>query len=215
MVLGALLRAFAALDSSEVNALLDDAFSTYQVETVCMSLLQPLVQRAADLSAEGQLTIIEEQFGATLVRNRLATLLDTTTMPTSGPLVLLACAPGENHEIGPLIVATLWRRVGLQTIYLGPDVAEEALVAETRRRRPALVCLSAATEPGARSVSHLASALARLDPPRPIMGFGGGAFVRMPDLQRRIKGGLFLGVDGTVATRHAIQLLQEGPVGPG
>jgi hypothetical protein len=54
--------------------------------------------------------------------------------------------------------------------------------------------------------------LAHIEPPRPTVVYGGSAFVRSPDLQRRVKDALFLGVDVLVATRHVLQLLSDGPV---
>jgi cobalamin-dependent methionine synthase I len=125
----------------------------------------------------------------------------------------VACAPGEYHELGPLALTVMWRQAGLRAIYLGPDVAEDALVSEARAHRPALVCLSAATEAATKAIARAAAAFARIDTPRPIFGFGGAAFARTPQLQGRVRdGALFLGSDAPTATRHVFQLLQDGPI---
>jgi methanogenic corrinoid protein MtbC1 len=110
------------------------------------------------------------------------------------------------------MLGVLWRRAGLRAVYLGPDVVAEALAIEARRRRPNLICLAAATDAGARSLAHTTSVLAHIEPPRPTVVYGGAAFVRSPELQRRVKDALFLGVDVMVATRHVLQLLNDGPV---
>lgn len=214
MLTTALLRAFATLDANEARYALDEAFNQYPLETVLTRLVQPVVMRTDELSASGQISHGSARFGYVTLRNRLAALLDAVAMPVSAPLVLLACAPGEFHELGPLMLATLWRRASLRVVYLGADVAEEALIAETRARRPTVLCLSAATEAGARAVARTAETVARFDTPRPLFGYGGAVFVRSPHLQGRIRDAYFLGVDAMVAARHVIQMLQDGPLTP-
>lgn len=216
MLQGVMLRAFAALDAGELTRLLDGALGEHAVEPVCMELLQPVIGRAGEMYHGGQLSDAEFHFGVVSVRNRLAALLDATALPPGGPLALLACAPGEHHELGSLMLAILWRQAGVRAIHLGVDLSEEALLQEARRRRPAVISLSAATEASARAIGRMAGTFARLDPPRPRLVYGGAAFVRQPDLQRRIKerDALFLGVDAAMATRHVVRLLSDGPIAP-
>jgi methanogenic corrinoid protein MtbC1 len=212
MLQTALLRGFRALDPDEVRMLLDDALNSYPMETVCVSLMLPIAQHMNELAELGQVTCVEQQFATTALRARLASMMDSVSVRLEAPLALIACAPGEYHDLGTLMLGVLWRRAGLRAVYLGPDVVEEALAIEARRRRPQLICLSAATEAGARALAHTASVLAHIEPPRPTVVYGGSAFVRSPDLQRRVKDALFLGVDVLVATRHVLQLLSDGPV---
>jgi hypothetical protein len=187
MYQSALLNAFAALDPNETQRLLNAALAEHAIEAVCLSLLQPLAIRSAELVAGGRLSPAAEQFGALMVRNRLAMVLDSLRVNPAAPLALRA-------------------------IYLGPNVAEETIIALARAHWQALVCLSAATDAGARQIVRVAAAIARTEPPRPLLGYGGGAFVRAPELQRQVKDSYFLGLDAHMATRHVIQLLTQGPV---
>jgi methanogenic corrinoid protein MtbC1 len=211
---GALLRAIAALDVAECRNVLDDALRDYAPETTCLRVIHPVVERVGALAAAGQLTHVSERFAYITMRNRLAALLDSLVAPSEAPLILLACAPGEYHELGPMMITVFWRRAGLRAVYLGANITEESLVSECRSHRPVLVCLSAATDQGAKAINGIASGLARLDAPRPICGFGGAAFVRTPPLQARMRDSIYLGADALVATRHALQLIREGPVSP-
>jgi MerR family transcriptional regulator, light-induced transcriptional regulator len=212
MLLEGLLQAVAALDADEGGRILDEALATCAVETVCLGLLHPLVTRASELSDANRLSPAAEQLASLLVRNRLSALVDALPVHPHAPLVVIACPPGEHHEIGPLMVTLFWRRAGLRALYLGPDVAQDAFIALAREHPRALVCLSAATSAGARQVAHAAAALARLPQPHPLFGYGGSAFVRSPDLQRHVREGYFLGVDAQVATRHIVRMLTDGPV---
>jgi methanogenic corrinoid protein MtbC1 len=67
-------------------------------------------------------------------------------------VAVLACAPGERHEIGLMMLAVLLRSDGWQVAFLGADTPfDEALELATMLGAGAL-CFSAATPEGARAV---------------------------------------------------------------
>ena len=215
MLQGALIRAIAALDVTECRNVLDDCLRDYAPETTCLRIMQPVIERVGSMAASGQLTHVSERFAYITFRNRLASLLDVLPAPNEAPLLLLACAPGDVHELGPMMITVFWRRAGLRAVYLGANIGVDALVSECRSHRPVLLCLSAATERTAKAINTVADGVAKLDPPRPVCGFGGAAFVRNPTLQARMhQSVVYLGADAMVATRHALQLIHEGPLRP-
>ncbi|HEV2236649.1 MAG TPA: B12-binding domain-containing protein, partial [Ktedonobacterales bacterium] len=214
MLAGALLQAFVDLDPNEARRVLDDALNQFPLETVLLRLVQPVGAKLGELLAAGHLSPGTERFGYATLRNRLAALLDALVAPLGAPLTLLALAPGEHGELELLTQTILWRRANLRAIYLGAGLADEALVGLVRERRPRVLYVAAATEQGARAIAHVADGLARLDPPRPLLGFGGAAYVRAPQLQTRVRDGYFLGADAMLATRHLLQMLQDGPLTP-
>jgi hypothetical protein len=214
MLAGAVLQAVAELDPNEARRALDDALNQFPLETVLQRLCLPVSQRLSELAQAGQLSPGTERFGYQTLRNRLAALLDALVAPLGAPLTLVACAPGEHGEIEALVQTILWRRANLRAVCLGAGMTEDALAALVRERRPRVVYVLAATDAGARAVTHLADVLARVDPPRPLFGYGGAAFARTPQLQTRVHDGYFLGADATLATRHLLQMLQDGPLIP-
>jgi hypothetical protein len=214
MLAGALLQALVDLDPNEARRALDEALNQFALESVLLRLIQPVAARLGDLLQAGHISPATERFGYMTLRNRLAALVDALVAPLGAPLTLVACAPGEHGELEPLIHTILWRRANLRAICLGAGLQEEALVAAVRERRPIVLYLLAATEPGARAIAQVGDNLVRLDPPRPLFGFGGAAYVRMPQLQTRVRDGYFLGADATVATRHLLQMLHDGPLSP-
>jgi hypothetical protein len=214
MLAGALLQAIVDLDPNEARRVLDDALNQFPLETVLLRLVQPVGTRLNELLQVGHVSPGTERFGYATLRNRLAALLDALVAPYGAPLTLVACAPGEYGEMEPLVQTILWRRANLRCIYLGVGLTDGALAVLVRERRPRVLYLLAATEPGARAVAHLADELARVDPPRPLLGFGGAAFVRAPQLQTRVRDGYFLGADAMLATRHLLQMLHDGPLTP-
>ena len=56
---------------------------------------------------------------------------------------MLACAPGEQHEVGLLALAVLLQADGWLAIYLGADTPLDAAVTTAIRADAELLCLSA------------------------------------------------------------------------
>jgi len=214
MLAGALLQALADLDPNEARRALDDALNQFALENVLLRLVLPVSARLVELAHTGHVSPGTERFGYMTLRNRLAALLDALVAPLGAPLAFVACAPSEHGELEALIQTILWRRANLRAICLGAGLAEEALVALVRERRPMVLYLLAATEPGARAIAQLGEGLVRLDPPRPLFGFGGAVYLRAPQLQTRVREGYFLGADAMLATRHLLQMLHDGPLTP-
>ena len=68
----------------------------------------------------GEIEISEEHFASNLIRGRLLALARFWGRGT-GPLALLACAPGEMHDITLLAFALVLRSHGWRILFLGAD----------------------------------------------------------------------------------------------
>lgn len=100
-------------------------------------------------------------------------------LPVHAPLgrrLLVACAPGERHEMGARIASDFLESAGFSVHYLGADVPVRDLVAHALATRPHCVVLSVATglcTPGL--VEAVKALRAALGPDLPILA-GGAAF---------------------------------------
>lgn len=65
--------------------------------------------------------------------------------PPSGRRVVVACAPGERHELGARIASDFLEAAGFTVTYLGADVPAVDLVRQATEERAEAVVLSAAT----------------------------------------------------------------------
>ena len=138
-LVGAALR----LDEPEATHLLRQAFAVYCVEEVCEVLVQPTLYAIGAAWSEGRDVIVAEHFISNIVRVQLDTIWRMTFQPDNGPQVLVACVPGEQHELGAFMLALFLRRRGLCVTYLGQNTEAPALVRTVQCMRPAAVCLSA------------------------------------------------------------------------
>ena len=96
--------------------------------------------------------------------------------PPNGRTVIVACVPGERHELGARVASDLLEAAGFRVRYLGADVPAGDLVSEARRSQADLVVLSAATglsRPG--TVEAVTALRAALGDAFPVF-VGGGAY---------------------------------------
>jgi DNA-binding transcriptional MerR regulator len=142
--LRAVLKAVDSGEASSVGLLVDQAFALYGVDVTLDEILNPLLQEIGDRWAAGKLTVAEEHLVSEAVRSRLGHLLADAGGGVHGSAVL-ACAPGEQHELGLMMLAIALRRDGWKVIYLGADTPFDAAVALAERVSARLVGISLTT----------------------------------------------------------------------
>jgi len=177
-----LIREFTALDESAASRTIAQALAIYPVEEVCLSLLTPTLAEIGRRWAAGEASITVEHFGSAVARAQLDGLFRSAAMGASGPLALVGCAPGEQHELGALMLALFLRRAGLRVVYLGQNLETDDLFNAISVYRPACVVLSAALAPQAQALIAVRRQLRALSEPRPALFFGGQAFSAAPEL---------------------------------
>ena len=142
--LAAILDATGSGEPSAVGLLVDQAFALYDVEQALDEILAPLLREIGDRWARGELTVAEEHLVSEAVRSRLGHLLADAGGGVRGTAVL-ACAPGERHELGLMMLAIALRRDGWKVTYLGADIPFEAAAALAHRQAARLLASSATT----------------------------------------------------------------------
>lgn len=141
-------HAIALFDDATLDEVYDDALSLHQIEHVTGNLLMPLLTELGHRWERYAGSIAEEHFFAVYLRNKLGARLHHRR-PRSGTKLLLACAPGEHHEIGLLLFALAANDAGLRCVPLGADtpLTELALAALRAGCRAIVVSSSMDPEP--------------------------------------------------------------------
>lgn len=137
-----LAAALDDLDEPAAQAVLDRLVSELTVETVLRDVLLPYLHELGERWACGEVSVTQEHFASNLVRDRLTGLARGWGNPR-GPKALLACAPGELHDLGLMMFGVALRRQGWQVGYLGADTPVAALRETAERLGPALVVVAA------------------------------------------------------------------------
>ena len=172
MLVAQLLDAVTALDEDRAHAVLDTAFVERSVESAIIDVLLPLFVRVGEMWELGRIGIAQEHFASSLVRRRLGALSLTWGVGT-GPVAVLACPPGEFHDIVLLSFGVLLGRAGLAR---SATSAPTPLSTPWRRRRgsPRRMpwCSPAAAPPGSAGTP---APLRRLAEDHPVWIAGRGA----------------------------------------
>ena len=137
-----LRRALDDLDERAAQTALDRLFSTLTVEAAVRDVLMPVLSDLGVRWARGEVSIGQEHFASNLVRSRLAALA-TGWGGGQGKKALLACPPGERHDIALLSFGLVLRRAGWQVTYLGADSPMADVEQAVARVEPDVVVLSA------------------------------------------------------------------------
>jgi methanogenic corrinoid protein MtbC1 len=159
---GNLTASLDRLDEEAANTALDRLFSSYTVETVLQEVVLPRLHRLGDQWATGEVSVAQEHFASNLLRGRLLGLAQGWGQGR-GPGAILACVPGEQHELGLLVFGVALRRRGWRITYLGTDSPIGAVADISRSLLPAVVILLSMTPEGfldhAREIEQLAKQL--------------------------------------------------------
>jgi MerR family transcriptional regulator, light-induced transcriptional regulator len=137
-----LLAAAHAYDETAVHAILDEALAAFSLETVLRELILPVLREIGAEWEQGTLEIGQEHFASNLVRERLLALARLWGRG-GGPLAVLACAPGERHDIGLIAFGLVLRSRGWRILFLGADTPLATLTKAASDTGPQLVVVSA------------------------------------------------------------------------
>ena len=155
----ALEEALASYDEQGANGVLDRSLATFSTEAVLVDIVMPVLRSLGERWAAGQLTIAQEHFASSVLRGRLLGLARGWGRGT-GPLAVLACPPGEQHDLPLLLFGLPLREAGWRIVFLGGETpistVEQAVVAVA----PRVVVLSAARPESLRAVEQELAALA-------------------------------------------------------
>ena len=165
-----LRRALEGFDEEEANAILDECLLVSRWPRSSLTSSQRRWPRSGAAGRTAKATVAQEHFASSVVRGRLLGLARGWGVG-AGPLALLACLPGELHDLGLIAFGLSLRQRGWRIAYLGADAAGNA-----RRRGDSLPTAGgrrvSASEPG--RLAAVAEELRLAGPARPDTRFGGG-----------------------------------------
>ena len=136
-----LLDAIGHYDEAAIQAVLDESFTAFGLEAVVRELILPTLIEVGDRWERGLLAVGHEHFASNLIRGRL---LATARLwgRGAGPLALLACVAGEQHDISLMAFGLVLRSHGWRILFLGADTPIATLSAAAGESRPALTVLA-------------------------------------------------------------------------
>ena len=137
----AIVAGVDTLDVAAVDQLLEQSFVVFPLERALAEVVVPVLRHVGELWSTGRFSVAQEHLLSAAVRTRLERLLAEPRAPVRGEAVL-ACAPGERHDLGLLMLAIVLRADGWRVTYLGADtpVGDALRLAEQTAARA--LCIS-------------------------------------------------------------------------
>jgi DNA-binding transcriptional MerR regulator len=137
-----LRRALDAFDEPAAEAVLDRLFADFSVETALREVLVPYLRDLGARWAVDEIGVATEHFASNVLRARLAGLARGWGQGR-GPCAVLACPPGEQHDLPLLAFGIVLHRHGWRIVYLGADTPLADLGRTVEEKRPETVVLAA------------------------------------------------------------------------
>ena len=142
-----MLRAIERFDEHALDSTYNDALSLYPVDVTNQRLVTPLLRIIGERWKERDTGIAEEHFFSVYLRNKLGSRIHHLNQRSSGPLLLLACLPGEYHEIGLLLFVLATVNFGYRVLVLGSNTPLEQLPKVLQQQDCAGIVLSGSARP--------------------------------------------------------------------
>lgn len=180
-------------DLESADQILGETLVVFRLEDVILSVIRPTLVEIGAGWEQGVVTVATEHLASYYLRQRLLLWLAAGPPPRLVLPVVMACAPGDWHETGLLMLAVLLGRQRWPVTYLGPSLPLADLAAFVRETRPAVVVLAATIEETALALREWPRWLPEAaETGRPAICFGGRIFSVRPELRGMVRG-VFLG----------------------
>ena len=134
--------ALAGLDEPAAQRALDRTFGSLDLDAALTEVVMPFLRELGEGWAAGERTVGQEHFASNVIAGRLRALARGWG-DGRGPRALLACPPGEQHELGLLAFGLLLRKRRWRIAYFGSDTPASDLVPAVAELAPDLVVLGA------------------------------------------------------------------------
>ena len=171
MVLDELAAALEGFDEPRAQAILDRLLAETTLDAFLSEIVMPYLHDLGDRWERGEITVAQEHFASNVLRGRLLGLARTWGRGV-GPRALLACAPGEQHELGLIAFGLALRAQGWRIEYLGADTPLETVDDVAESLAVDLVVVSAVTP---ERIGGLATQLGQISQRRRLAIGGAGA----------------------------------------
>ncbi len=130
-------------DDARANRALDRMLAALSLDTVLHVVLTYL-HELGDRWERGEASVAQEHFASNVLRGRLLGLARGWGQGT-GERALLACAPGEQHDLAVIIFGLALRARGFRITYLGTDTPIDTLTEAVDELSPGVVVIGMTT----------------------------------------------------------------------
>lgn len=164
--LDSMIAAIIDFDEDRVEAIYNEELAIAPIEEVTRNLIQPLLSRLGNRWKSGEGSIAEEHFFSFILRNRLGAQFHHRARRESGTRILVACLPGEMHEIALQVFALAAHNHGFRILSLGASMPLEEIAYVSKKKKCDAIVLSGSITPNPEVIEkNLAQLVSSVDIP--------------------------------------------------
>lgn len=163
-------------DETGASDVLRRSFALFSFDQVLTEIVQPVMVEIGDAWHRGEIPIAVEHFATQFCTQHLMNIIAISAPAIYPGIIVAACAPGEMHQLGLLMIVALLRWRGWNVKYLGPDLSLSGLESVMLQLKPRLLLFSATRLESAKALEQLPEVLSGLSAPHPKVLLGGQAF---------------------------------------
>jgi len=200
-----LADALDRFDEPRAQAILDGLLAVATIDMLLSEVVLPYLRELGERWRRGDASVAQEHFASSVLRGRLLGLARGWGLGL-GPGAVLACLPGEQHDLGLIAFGLALRARGWRIVYLGTDSPIETVEDVSRRLDPSLVVLTAVNSQRVQPILTKLRALAG----RHLLALGGAA----AENAALVTGGVLALTGDPIAEAARVTTLAQGGDGP-
>ena len=184
-----LVDALITHDPERARQVLAEVLALFPLELLILDVVGHAFTDIGAAWGDGRIDIATEHFASNHLRQQLVIWMQTAPPAYAVDPVVLACAPGELHEGGLLMMAALLRRLRWPVFYLGQTTPLADLATFVETINASIVVFAAHTEEPARALVDWTNWLPEAErTKRPLVCYGGYSFNQHPELIEQVPG---------------------------
>jgi len=140
-----LAEALDAFDEPRAQGVLDRLLAVATIDAVLSDIVLPYLNELGERWVRGEASVAQEHFASSVLRGRMLGIARGWGRGL-GPVALLACLPGEQHELGLVAFGLALRSRGWRIAYLGADTPLDTVERAAAELQPALLVVAALSD---------------------------------------------------------------------
>jgi DNA-binding transcriptional MerR regulator/methylmalonyl-CoA mutase cobalamin-binding subunit len=140
-----LAEALDAFDEPRAQEVLDRLLAVATVDAVLSDIVLPYLDELGERWVRGEASVAQEHFASSFLRGRMLGLARGWGRGL-GPVALLACLPGEQHELGLIAFGLALRSRGWRVAYLGANTPLDTVERAAAELEPTLLVVAALSD---------------------------------------------------------------------
>jgi len=161
---------------------LNGAVAVVPFEEALHGILLPLQEQVGQLWHENHIDVAIEHYVTKHIQQKIFSAMNQLPVAEFGTKVVVACPPGEEHDIAALAVAYRCRVRGCRVYYLGANVPIASLTNLCKQVEPDLTIISFPLALSDDKATELVQSLANEVSPASNLAVGGHGALAMRDL---------------------------------